>query len=98
MGSATSASWLSFYWKVAERHALLERRVGEFLPRARASLEGVTTVLDAGVRNTVVFVTGQAASHDGEAVGEAVSASYFVAMPRPVVYHLGYSYGAAEGF
>ena len=84
---------MEIYWTVAQWHADLGRRVAEFLPRARASVEGVTTVLDPHKRNAVVLLKGQAATLGGEPVGEAVSARYFVATTRRLVYHVGYGYG-----
>ena len=86
---------LDFYWQVAERHAVLERRLAEFRPRPRASVAGVGTVLDAYMRNSIVLLTGRAATLAGDPVGEPVSARYFVARraPRRLIYHVGYSYG-----
>lgn len=91
--SALRVNPIERYWTIAQWHADLEQRMVEFLPKARTSVIGVSTVLEPHKRNSVVRLTGQAASLSGEAVGETVSSRYFVATTRPLVYHLGYSYG-----
>ena len=96
--NSTNRRGLADYWRVARRHAELEQRVAEFLPRARTSVEGVGSVLDAQKRNSTVLLAGQAANHAGEPMGEVVSARYFVATSHPLVYHFGYSYGRLKDF
>ena len=91
--SGLRVSPLESYWRIARWHTDLEQRMVEFLPRARISVNGVSTVLDPHKRNSLVRLTGQAANLAGEPVGEAVSTRYFVATARPLIYHLGYSYG-----
>lgn len=97
-GNSPRDRHLENYWGIAERHASLERRLAEFLPRARAAVEGVSTVLDTHKRNTTVVLTGQAFTYAGERVGEPVSTEYFVGTSRPMIYHLGYSYGRLKDF
>jgi hypothetical protein len=84
--------------KVAQRHDDLLKKVTEFLPLARTSIDGETTVMKQEQRNSVVLLTGQATKSDGTAVGQAVIARYFVAWSRPVLYHAGYGYGRLKDF
>jgi hypothetical protein len=89
---------LDKYLKLAQRHDDFQTRAGEFLRLARRSVDGETTVMKVEKRNTVVLLTGQATKSDGEAVGETVTARYFVAWSRPVSYHVGYGYGRLKDF
>lgn len=86
------------YSKVAQRHDDLLTRVTEFLPVARNSIDGETTVMKQEQRNSVVLLTGQATKSDGTTVGQAVTARYFVAWSKPVIYHLGYGNGRLKDF
>lgn len=89
---------LETYTKLAQRHDDVVKRVTEFLPLARNSVEGETTVLSQEKRNSVVVLTGQATTSAAETVGQAVTARYFVAWSRPVLYHAGYGYGRLKEF
>ena len=84
------------YWDIALRQSVLERQITDFLGRARASVEGVSTVMPVEGRNTIVRLTAQAFRHSGEAVGEPVSARYFVRSAHGVLYHIGYSFGRPQ--
>lgn len=86
------------YTKLNQRHDDFVKRATEFLPLARNSIEGETTVMPQEKRNSVVLLTGQATKSDGEQVGQAVTARYFVAWSRPVLYHVGYGYGRLKDF
>jgi hypothetical protein len=82
------------YWKISERQSDFEKRVAEFLPLSEASYDGLITTVGAAKRNSFVEVTGQAARRSsGEPAGEALTARYFVASSRPLIYHVGYGYG-----
>jgi len=89
---------LEDYAKVGQRHDDFLKRVTEFLPRARSSIDGETTVMKQEERNSVVLLTGQAMKSDGTKVGQAVAARYFVAWSKPVIYHVGYGYGRLKDF
>lgn len=89
---------LEMYTKMAQRHDDFQKRAVEFLPLARNSVDGVTMVMSAEKRNSVIALTGQASKREGEKVGQAVSATYFVAWSRPVTYHVGYGYGRLKTF
>ena len=93
-----SAPTIENYSKVAQRHDDLLKRVTEFLPLARNSIDGETTVMKQEQRNSVVLLTGQPMKSDGTAVGEAVTARYFVAWSKRVIYHAGYGYGRLKDF
>jgi hypothetical protein len=84
--------------KVAQRHDELLKHVTEFLPPARNSLDGETTVMKQEERNSVVLLTGQVVKSDGTTVGQAVTARYFVAWSKPVIYHAGFGYGRLKTF
>ena len=86
------------YSKVAQRHDELLKRVTEFLPLARNSIDGETTVMKQEQRNSVVLLTGQATKSDGTTVGQAVTARYFIAWSKPVIYHAGFGYGRLKDF
>lgn len=89
---------LESYTKLTQRHDDLQKRVAEFLPRARNSIDGETTVMKQEERNSVILLTGQAFKSDGTKVGQAVTARYFVAWSKPVIYHIGYGYGRLKDF
>lgn len=89
---------LENYSKLAQRHDELLKKVTEFLPLARNSIDGETTVMKQEQRNSVVLLTGQATKSDGTATGQAVTARYFVAWSKRVLYHAGYGYGRLKDF
>jgi hypothetical protein len=89
---------LDTYTKVAQRHDELLKKVTEFLPVARSSIEGETTVMEQKERNSVVLLTGQALKGDGTTAGQAVTARYFVAWSKRVIYHAGFGYGRLQDF
>jgi hypothetical protein len=91
--SKGSAVDLEKYLKLAQRHDDFQKRAGEFIPLARRSVDGETSVMKTEQRNSIVVLTGQAVKSDGEIVGQSVTARYFVAWSRPVIYHVGYGYG-----
>jgi hypothetical protein len=86
------------YWKVAQRHNDLVRRVTEFVPLANESVKGTETTVNVKQRNAVVNLSGQAARRSGEVVGPAVASHYFVAAERPLTYHVGYAQGRIRDF
>ena len=86
------------YWKVAQRHDDLARRITEFLPLANESVKGTETTVAVKQRSSVVNLSGQAARRSGEVVGPAVAAHYFVAAERPLTYHVGYAQGRIRDF
>jgi hypothetical protein len=81
------------YFKINERHNKLQARIADFAPRARESVEGVTTVFPPEKRNTVAQLTARAVRLTGEPAGTEVTARYFVATSRPLAYHVGLGYG-----
>lgn len=97
MGPASGfgdATYMDLYWKVSQRQSDLEHRVTEFLPLAEATYNGQILTVGSVKRNSYVDATGQAFRRSSaEPVGEALSARYFVAWSRPLLYHVGYGYG-----